>query len=180
MKGFLLTLVLSVAPMAYAYEYQLQFTPSGGALGLTIAGYQFSTNTVIGDCSYHTVTAGAGRGSHGTTTYHYNICTWDLYGNLISLTPVSSPLAAPPVLSQTGTEIVYAVNGASTTGRDTRGYGFVSTPSAHYTWQTPSGGYAVIPYAVYTVTATLVSDGDFPLVYDGANVGIVRLGDLHA
>ena len=28
----------------------------------------------------------------------------------------------------------------------------------------------MIPYAVYTVTATLVSDGDFPLVYDGANV----------
>ena len=46
----------------------------------------------------------------------------------------------------------------------------VNTPSSHYSWQTPSGGYAVIPYAVYTLTATLVSDGDFPLTYSGATV----------
>ena len=170
MRRFLLTLILCGAPMAYAYEYQLQFTPASGARGLTVAGYQFSTDTVVGDCSYYTATSGSGRGSRSTTTYHYNVCMWDLYGNLISLTPVSSPLAAPTPLQQTGTEIVYAVNGASSTGRDTRGFGFVNTPSSHYSWQTPSGGYAVIPYAVYTITATLVSDGDFPLVYDGGSV----------
>lgn len=33
-----------------------------------------------------------------------------------------------------------------------------------------NGGYAVIPYAVYTITATLISDGDFPLDFDGATV----------
>jgi hypothetical protein len=33
-----------------------------------------------------------------------------------------------------------------------------------------SGGYAVIPYAVYTITATLISDGDFALDFDGAAV----------
>jgi len=154
----------------YAYEYTLQFTPQAGARGLTIAGYQFNGNTVAGNCSYYTVSAGSGRGSHSTTTYHYNTCSWDLFGNLTSLTPVTSAPVAPPPLSQSGTEIVYAVSGASTTGSDTRGFGFVSTPSSHYTWQTPNGGYAVIPYAPYSITASLISDGDFALNYAGATV----------
>jgi hypothetical protein len=170
MERFLLTLTLLSAHMAYAYEYKLQFTPQGGALGLMVAGYQFNANTVVGDCSYYTVSPGSGRGSHGTRTNHYNSCTWDLFGNLISLTPVSSEPMAPPPLSQTGTEVVYAINGSSGTGRDTRGFGFVSTPSPHYSWQTANGGYAVIPYAVYTITLTLASDGEFPLTLDSASV----------
>ena len=52
---------------------------------------------------------------------------------------------------------------------DTRGLGFVNTPSAHYSW-TGSGGYAVIPDAVTTITATLTSDGDLPLQLTKANV----------
>ena len=169
MKPVLLTMFLLSATSTYAYEYKLQFTPQGGARGLMVAGYEFSASDVVGNCSYYTVSSGSGRGSHGTTTYHYNTCTWDLFGNLISLTPVSSPLKAPAPLSQTGTEIVYAASGASSTGLDTRGFGFVNTPSAHYSWKTPNGGYAVIPYAVYTITATLVSDGDLPLAFDGAD-----------
>jgi hypothetical protein len=148
----------------------LQFTPNAGANGLVVAGYQFSGNTVVGNCSYYVATAGSGKGGRGTITYHYNTCTWDLYGNLISMTPLSSAPVAPAPLSQNGTETVYAVNGASTTGRDTRGFGFVDTPAPHYSWQTVNGSYAVIPYAVYTVTATLISDGDVPLEYAGATV----------
>jgi hypothetical protein len=68
----------------------------------------------------------------------------------------STRLAAPQQISSSGTEIVYAVSGASSTGQDTRGFGFVSTPSSHYSWQTANGGYADIPYAVYTITATLL------------------------
>jgi hypothetical protein len=34
--------------MAYAYEYHLQFTPASGARELTVADYQFSTDTVVG------------------------------------------------------------------------------------------------------------------------------------
>jgi hypothetical protein len=170
MKRSLLTLILIGAHIAYAYEYKLQFTPQSGARGLVVAGYQFNANTVVGNCSYYTVSAGSGRGAHSTTTYHYNTCSWDLFGNLISLTPASSAPVAPPPISQTGTEIVYAVSGASSTGQDTRGFGFVSTPSSHYTWQTANGGYAVIPYAVYPITATLLSDGDFPLNFAGATV----------
>jgi hypothetical protein len=156
--------------MAYAYEYKLQFSAQGGAQGLVVAGYQFNSNTVVGNCSYYTTSSGSGRGSHGTTTYHDNTCTWDLFGNLISLTPVSSAPAAPLPLAQTGTEIVYAVSGASSTGHDTRGFGFVSTPWSHYSWQTVNGGYAVIPYAIYTVKANLISDGDLPLAFDAARV----------
>ncbi|SRR5579872_6005910 len=170
MTRLLISMVLLCSNLAYAYEYKLQFTPRGGAYGLTVAGYEFSGSTVVGNCSYYTVSSGSGRGAHSTTTWHYNTCSWDLFGNLISLTPVSAAPVAPPPHSQTGTQIVYAVSGTSSTGRDTRGFGFVNTPSSHYSWQTPNGGYAVIPYAIYTITATLVSDGDFPLDFDGAAV----------
>src|SRR5438552_7200723 len=170
MKCSWLTLILLAAHVAYAYEYKLQFTPQAGARGLTVAGYQFNSNTVVGNCTYSTVSACSGRGCHSTTTYHYNVCSWDLFGNLISLTPVSIAPVAPQPISTTGTEIVYAVSGTSSTGRDTRGFGFVSTPSSHYAWQTVNAGYAVIPYAVYTITATLISDGNFALNYAGATV----------
>jgi hypothetical protein len=172
MKRIVLTLILFLlgSHAAYAYEYKLQFTPRGGAYGLVVAGYQFNSETVVGDCSYYTVSSGSGRGSHGTRTNHYNTCSWDFFGNLISLTPVSSAPVAPHPISHTGTEIVYAISGTSSTGQDTRGFGFVSTPSSHYAWQTVNGGYAVIPYAVHTITATLISDGDFPLDFDGATV----------
>jgi hypothetical protein len=170
MKYLLLTLILLGAPVAYSYEFKLHFVPPGGAQGLAVAGYHFDGETVGGNCSYYTVSVSSGRGAHGTKTYHYNTCTWDLFGNLISLTPVSSAPVAPAPISHTGTEIVYAVLDSSKTGQDTRGFGFVNTPSSHYTWQTANGGYAVIPYAVHTITATLISDGDFPLDFDGAKV----------
>jgi hypothetical protein len=178
MKAFLLTLTLLSAHIAYGYEYRLQFAAASGARGLTVAGYQFNANTVVGNCSYYTVSSGSGRGSHGTTTHHYNTCSWDLFGNLIALTPVSSAPVAPPPLSQTGTEIVYALNGASSTGVDTRGFGFVNTPSSHYSWHTANGGYAVIPYAVHTITATLISDGDFALAFDAAEVAASVSGTI--
>jgi hypothetical protein len=170
MKCLWLTLILLGAPAAYGYEFKLHFVPPGGAQGLVVAGYEFSSNTVVGNCSYYTVSPGSGRVPHGTRTNHYNTCSWDLFGNLISLTPVSTAPVAPKAISQTGTEIVYAISGTSSTGHDTRGFGFVNTPSSHYSWQTVNGGYAVIPYAIHTITATLVSDGDFPLDFDGATV----------
>jgi hypothetical protein len=176
MKTLILILTLLGAHVAYSYEYKLQFTPQAGAYGLAVAGYQFyhdpvlNRDTVLGNCSYYTVSVCSGRGCPVTTTYYYNACTWDTFGNLISLTPVSTAPVAPQPISETGTEIVYAINGASSTGQDTGGFGFVSTPSSHYSWQTVNGGYAVIPYAVYPITATLISDGDFPLNFAGATV----------
>jgi hypothetical protein len=108
------------------------------------------------------------------TVHHYNTCTWDPYGNLLNITP-GAPTAPAP-LYQSGTEIVYATSGASTTGLDTRNFGFVDTPSSHYTWQTPNGSYAVIPDATYSITATLISDGDFDLSFAGATVGSQTFG----
>ena len=79
MQGTLFTLILvCVAQVASAYEYHLQFTPQPGARGLVVAGYKFAGDTVVGNCSYYTVSGCSGRGCHGTTTYHYNTCTWDL------------------------------------------------------------------------------------------------------
>lgn len=172
MKRILLILILLSAQSAYAYEFKLQFTPQGGAIGLHVAGYQFNanTNTVTGDCSYYTYSASSGRGGHSVRTNHYNTCTWDLYGNLHSMTPVTSAMPTPAVIQVIGTETIYAKLSTSTTGRDSRGLGFVNTLASHYSWTTPNNGYAVIPDAVYTITASLVSDGDFPLDLDGTNV----------
>jgi hypothetical protein len=170
MKRLLLTLFLLGAHVACAYEFKLQFTPPGGAQGVVIAGYLFNGNFVDGNCSYYTVSAGSGRGAHSTKTYHYNTCSWDLFGNLISLSPVPAAPLAPPPLSQTGTETVYSFSGSGSTGLDSRGFGFVNTPSSHYSWQSVSGGYVVIPYSAYTIAATVISDGDYPLDFDGAAV----------
>src|SRR5579863_5834001 len=113
MKRLMLVLILLSTRLAFAYEYRLQFTPQGGADGLTVAGYEFYGNTVVGDCSYYTVSASSGRGGHSTRTNHYSTCTWDLYGNLISITPGSPTTRAP--IGQVGTEIIYAYGGKSST-----------------------------------------------------------------
>lgn len=177
MKGLLLALTLLSAHTAWAYEYKLQFTPASGARGLVVAGYYFSNNTVFGNCSYYRTTSTGGRGARTITTHYYNTCAWDLYGNLLSLTP-GSPPAAPPVLSTSGTETIYSINGSSSTGVDSRGFGFVDTLSSHYSWVTPSGGYAVIPYAAYSVTATLASDGDYALAFSPPNVAASVSGSI--
>jgi hypothetical protein len=167
MRRIFLSLIVLCAQAAYGYEYRLQFTPAGGYQGLVVAGYEFNGETVVGNCSYYVTTSGGGRGAHVVRTNHYSTCVWDVYGNLISMTP-GAP-AVPLPLSQTGTEVVYAVSGSSSTGHDTRGFGFVNTPAAHYSWQTMSSS-AVIPYTAYTITATLISDGDLALQFDGAKV----------
>jgi len=170
MKRILSALIsLCFVQVASAYEYHLQFTPQSGARGLVVAGYGFTGNTVVGNCSYYTVSACSGRGCRPKTTYHYNTCTWDLYGNLLSVATGAPPAQSP--LYTNGTEIVYAVSGSDTTGRDIRGFGFVATPSAHYSWQTPNGAYVVIPYAPFTVAATLISDGDLALNFGGGAGG---------
>jgi hypothetical protein len=163
-KKYLLTLILLGTQLAYAYEFKLQFTPRGGARGVTVVGYEFNGSMVVGDCSYWTLTYGTNGKS--TFTPYYSTCTWDEFGNLLTVTP-GRP-TAPAALSESGTEIVYAVHGTSKTGKDTRGFGFVSTPSSHYTWITPNGTYATIPFAARTINVRLVSDGDWALAYGGA------------
>ncbi len=162
-------LLLVLAPgVASAYEFHLQFPAASGARNLMVIGYEYAGNTVVGDCSYDTVSACSGRGCHPITTHHYNTCTWDLYGNLLSVA-TGAPAAQDPLYTS-GTEIVYAVSGSSKTGRDTGGFGFVDTPAAHYSWVTANGAYEVIPDAPYVVQATFASDGDLTLRILGGSV----------
>ncbi len=165
-----LTLALSVAGVASAYEFHLQYTLPANARNVNIAGYQFAGSTVIGNCSFSTVSACSGRGCRPITRNYYQTCTWDMSGNLLGV--ASGAPIAPTPLYTSGTQVVYAVSGSSTTGKDTAGnFGFVATPASHYTWQTPNNAYAVIPDAPYNVSATLISDGDVALNINNTSVG---------
>lgn len=166
MKGLLVVVALAAAVAAkpaLAYEYKLQFVPNGGARGLVVAGYGFSGNTVVGNCSYYTVhSGGSGRGGgyHSTTTYYNQTCTWDLYGNLLGIAQGAPMVPAP--IGTSGTATIYAQNAqGGSTGSDPRlGGGFVNTIGAHFTWVT-SNAYAVLPnQKPISVPVTLVSDGD--------------------
>jgi hypothetical protein len=169
-KRLLFTLIIiSIASAASAYEYRLQFSIPAGGHPVSVVGYYFVNNNVGGVCSYYTQGGCSGRGCHPPPpTYYYNTCSWDLYGNLLTTTPGAPATPASPLYT-VGTETVYA-SGFSTTGRDSRNFGFVNTPSSHYTWQTPNGGYADISDAPYTIEATLISDGDYTLNVSGATV----------
>jgi len=186
MKSSMSLIALSLAvfaPLVGATEYPLQFTPNPGYRGLVVAGYTFSPDgqQVIGNCSYYTVSSGGsgkGGGSRATKTYAQT-CTWDLNGNLISMVKGALPIPVP--LYVNGSQIIYAVNAAGdSTGADSvlPGKGFVSTPGAHYTWLTPQN-HGVLQQMVYTLTATLTSDGDVPLdvteVTPSALQGAVKL-----
>jgi hypothetical protein len=152
-----LPLILLLASLASAVEYPLQFAKPSNAKGLSVIGEQFNADgTVRGNISYYTQTCS--RYTCGSKQYVYDTGTWDGQGNLISA--VAGKFPPQPVLSTNGTEQVYAVSGTSTTGFDTRGFGFISTPASHYTWQTPNPSYSVIPDALYTFQVTLLSDGD--------------------
>ncbi len=168
MRRLVLVLVIvSIASAASGYEYPLQFSTPAGGRNTFVAGYYFVNNTVVGDCSYYTQGGCSGRGCHPPPpTYYYNTCTWDLYGNLLSTVSGAPPQPAP--LYTVNTETVYA-SGFSTTGRDSRNFGFVATPSSHYTWQT-NNVYADIPDAPYMVQATLTIDGDYALNLSNATV----------
>jgi hypothetical protein len=162
--------LLAIARVASAYEYRLHYVPPTTLTvqGLSVIGYEYVGNSVVGDCSYHTTSPCSGRDCHGQTTYYYNTCTWDQYGNFLNSTPGAPASQAP--LYTAGTEKVYAVSpdGTGSTGSDARGYGYVATVSPHYSWQTPNGGYADIPDSIYPVRATLVSDGDLAVDFSGA------------
>jgi hypothetical protein len=163
-KGLVAFCMLGIAQVAAAYEYPLQFKPNPGFRGLLVAGYHFAGNTVVGSCSYFTVSGGSGKGGGGRPAKVYaQTCTWDLHGNLLSMTP-GAP-AVPPPLYTKGSLVVYDVDAnGNYTGTDMHlpERGFVNSPGSHYTWLTPSNN-AVLHQIAYTLTATLKSDGDMPL-----------------
>ncbi len=181
------SVTLTVTPVATTTtsgggnEYPLQFTPGAGYRGLVVAGYQLVANsfggyTVLGNCSYYTVQSGSGRGGgyRTITTHHDQTCTWDLYGNLLTVIPGAPVVPAP--LSVNGTQTVYAANAQGVfTGSDSAlpFHGFVYTPGSHFSWLTPNP-YTVLSQTVYTVTATLKSDGDMPLSISSVQASALR------
>jgi len=155
---------LAVATSAQAFEYELQFTKYGNVIRQSFAGYAFVGNTVTGDCSYVVENACSGRGCHPTYTYYYQGCSWDLYGNLLSVTP-GEPTAPTPI-STTGGLTIYARNAqGATTGVDTAhgNIPFVNTPSAQYSWVASPGYYFLTADQPYNITLKILSIGDFPL-----------------
>jgi hypothetical protein len=124
---------LSAAGPARAYEYTLQFTPNAGARNLTVAGYVFQGSDVVGNCSYITVTGGGsgrGGGYHSHTTYYNQTCTWDGYGNLLSVAQ-GAPTPPTPLSTANGLTISAENAAGDTTGVDTAhgNIGCVNTPS---------------------------------------------------
>lgn len=158
------------AGVAHAYEYPLQFAPTGNFKDLVVAGYAIVGKTVVGNCSYTRITSGSGRDPRSTYTPIPQTCTWSLYGALLSVAP-GAP-AVPQPLAVQGTQTIYARKGIRIyTGTDAAYHegGFVFTFGAHYDWLT-SNAYQVLPLQPlkpplqpYTFTATLVSNGDIPL-----------------
>ena len=167
--------LLGFVQAAAAYEFPLQFTPNAGALGLVVAGYEIDATGVTGNCSYYTQTTGSGRGGgyKTVTTYYNQTCRWDLYGNLLSITPGAPPVPAP--LYTDGTETVYAQNAVdSYTGIDSRlpNGGFVVTPAPHYSWLGHDRFRQILRRA-QTLSLLLVNDGELPLaVSDGMAITI--------
>jgi len=169
--------LLGLVRLGTAYEYALQFKPNAGYRGLVVAGYKFVGDTVVGNCSYYTVSGGGGKGGNGggakAKTYAQT-CTWDLHGNLLKMA-VGAP-AVPKVMAIKGTQFIYAINANNDyTGTDSKlpERGFVSTPGSHYTWVTASHN-AVLHQMVYTLTATLKSDGDMPVTFSGVQVSALK------
>jgi hypothetical protein len=158
------------AHLAGAYEYPLQFTPNPGYRGLVVAGYGFVGNNVFGTCSYYTASGPAGKGGgRGKVTNYQQTCTWDQYGNLLSVQK-GAPAAPPPSYIK-GSLVVYATNrNGDFTGTDSKlpGRGFINTPGGHYTWLT-SNSHAILYPFVYTLTVMLVSDGDLAVDITGVS-----------
>jgi hypothetical protein len=128
-----------------------------------VAGYRFNGSDVVGNCSYCTVSGVPGKGGGRTPAKNYaQTCTWDIHGNLLSITP--GALAVRKLIVTKGRQIIYAigVNGEYT-GKDSKQpeRGFVGSPGSHYTWLTPNHN-VVLHQIVYSLRATLKSDGDMP------------------
>jgi len=92
------------------------------------------------------------------------------------LTVIAGAPVVPAPLSVNGTQTVYAANAQGVfTGSDSAlpFHGFVYTPGSHFSWLTPNP-YTVLSQTVYTVTATLKSDGDMPLSISSVQASALR------
>ena len=110
-------------------------------------------------------------------------CTWDQHGHLLHVDQGAPPVPQP--IATKGSQIIYDVDAdGNYTGTDIKlsHSGFVNSPGSHYTWLTPSNA-AVLQQIVYTLTATLKSDGDMPVTISDVQVsalnGVVTLKETN-
>lgn len=160
---------------ADAYEYPLQYTPVGAYEALTVVGLHLGPKTVSGNCSYTAIRSGSGRDPRQTYIPMPQTCTWSLFGVLQS-TLAGAPLPQDP-LTTSGTQVIFARKSAHLyAGTDSAlpEGGFVWLYGPHYAWA-GSGAHLVLPFAPYSLVATLTTDGDAPL-----NVTSVKVSHLLA
>ena len=77
-----------------------------------MGGYGFTAHGLVGTCSYYIQTSGSGRGGgyRNTKTYYNQTCTWDLYGNLLSVAQ-GAPTAPQPLSTGGGLIVPFGWEG---------------------------------------------------------------------
>src|SRR6266403_1136019 len=126
-----LVLLLVSVGSSFAHEQKLQYPRTASVIGMQFLTNPDGTLSVQGNVKYYTQPSGCRYVC--PKTYYNFVGTWDALGNLISQTVGSLPAQA--VLYVNGNEQAYAQatapTGPSTTGFDSRGYGYVDIPASH-------------------------------------------------
>ena len=167
--------VASAGRMRPTPLFPLQFGATGTVL--FVAGYTVDPVAgVTGECDFKVSHSGSGRGGgyKTITNYYLGICTWDLYGNLLSqtfTTTTQAPVPHPPdVVSVNGNQITYGTDDArDSTGQTTATTGFVMHSTSDYVW-TPVTQITTDAQTPVSFQATLTSTGNRNLRVVGSNL----------
>jgi len=167
--------VASAGRVRTAPLFPLQFNATGTVL--FVAGYTVDPVAgVTGECDFKVSHSGSGRGGGYkiVTTYYQGICTWDLYGNLLSqafTTTSGAPVPQPPTPFMTiGNQITYGIDAmGDSTGQTTATTGFVIHNTSDYVW-TPVTQITTDAQTPVSFQATLTSTGNLDLHVIGSNV----------
>jgi hypothetical protein len=152
-----------------------RFSPIGSVV--YVAGYAVDSTGVTGECDYKHSHSGSGRGGGYRifTDYYQGVCSWDLFGNLLSqsfVTVPQAPVPNPPApISEDGATITYDKDGAGdSTGQTGPTSGFVMHSAADYVW---AAAAQITTDAATPISfqATLTSTGDRPLFPMGVTAG---------
>jgi hypothetical protein len=168
--------------------FPLQFGATGTVL--FVAGYTVDAVAgVTGECDYKVSHSGSGRGGgyRVVTDYYQGVCTWDLFGNLVSETftrTTGAPTPNPPTpLYTIGNQITYGIDASGdSTGQTTATTGFVIHNTADYVW-TPVSQITTDARTPISFQATLTSTGNLNLditgstVYTSTGAAVTVLGD---
>jgi len=168
--------------------FPLQFGATGTVL--FVAGYTVDPLAgVTGECDYKVSHSGSGRGGgyKVVTDYYQGVCTWDLFGSLLSQTftkTAGAPVPHPPIpLYMIGNQITYGIDASGdSTGQTSTTTGFVIHNTADYVWM-PVSQITTDAQTPASFQATLTSTGNLSLdvtgsnIYSGLGASVTVLGD---